>query len=471
MTGSRFPDARILLVDDETDALEAEAIALEVHGFGDVATCSDSRTVAGALAARPADLVLLDVTMPHLDGLEVLRGIRQQWPDTIVVMLTGVNDAATAVECLKAGAWDYVLKPIDQSRLLTTVSNALDRRAVASEAERLGASLLDGRLCDASVFADILTGDPRMLAIFRYVEAVAPTDLPVLITGETGVGKELIARAIHRSGGRRGEFVSVNSAGIDDTLFSDTLFGHVAGAFTGAQRDRRGLIERAAHGTLFLDEIGDMKPESQVKLLRLLQEHTYYRLGSEAECTTAARIVTATNRTLPDLRQDPTFRKDLFYRLKSHHIHVPPLRERRGDIQMLAQAFLVSGSAAQKKPVPAAPRELFTILGNHDYPGNVRELQGLIYDAVSRHEGGMLSCSSVKASIGFGEAESGPRHSPAGGDIVFPAHLPTADDAELALIAEAMRRTGGNRKLAAEMIGMARQTFRTKLAKIPGHDR
>jgi DNA-binding NtrC family response regulator len=465
MNASRFPDARVLLVDDETAALEAEALALRFHGFSNVATCADSREVVRMLEDQAADLVLLDITMPYVGGIEVLRRIRLRWPETVVVMLTGVNDATTAVDCLKAGAWDYAVKPVDQARLLTTVNHALDRRALESEAERLGERLLDGTLREPKVFADILTADPRMLAIFRYIEAVAPTDLPVLVTGETGVGKELIAKAIHRAARRRGEFVSVNSAGIDDTLFSDTLFGHAAGAFTGAQRDRRGLIERAANGTLFLDEIGDMKPESQVKLLRLLQERTYYRLGSDVESPTNARLVTATNRTLADLRQDPTFRKDLFYRLKPHHIHVPPLRERPGDIPLLAQAFLEAACSAQGKPVPVVPRELAIVLASHDYPGNIRELQGLVSDAVSRHEAGVLSCAAIKESIGFGERPPRPVAGTAEG-MAFSGQLPTADQVELALVAEALRRTGGNKKLAAEMIGMARQTFRAKLAKL-----
>jgi transcriptional regulator with PAS, ATPase and Fis domain len=279
------------------------------------------------------------------------------------------------------------------------------------------------------------------------------------------VGKELIAGAIHRASGRRGQFVSANSAGIDDTLFSDTLFGHTVGAFTGAQKTRRGLVERAAHGTLFLDEIGDMRPESQVKLLRLLQERTFYRLGAEAEETSTARIVAATNRRLDDLQHDPAFRKDLFYRLKSHHIHVPPLRERPGDIQLLGEALLARAAARQRKPTPTAPPELFTILVNYDFPGNVRELQGLLFDAVSRHAGGVLSCASIKEAVGLGRGSAASPSPDTRSDLVFPVPLPTIGQVERALIDEALRRSGGNKKLAAEMIGMARQTLRNRIGK------
>jgi DNA-binding NtrC family response regulator len=465
MINNRFAAAPILLVDDEQVALDTEALVLRMHGFTDVRTCADSRRVADLLSESPAALVVLDITMPHVSGIDVLRCIAEHWPGIPVVMLTGLNDAQTAVSCLKLGAVDYIVKPIDQARLVTTVTNALERRAIESEAEQLGQHLLDGEIRNPDVFAEIITVDARMKAIFNYIEAIAPTDLPVLITGETGVGKELIARAIHRASGRRGQFVSVNSAGIDDTLFSDTLFGHTAGAFTGAQKDRRGLIERAAHGTLFLDEIGDMRPESQVKLLRLLQERSYYRLGSETEERSTARVVAATNRGLHDLQNDPAFRKDLFYRLKSHRIHVPALRERPGDVPLLAAAFLATAAAQQQKTTPKAPAEFFTILRSHNYPGNVRELQGLIYDAVSRHAGGVLSCASVKDAIGFGR-EAAAVASLVPEDIAFPNPLPTSAEAELALIREALRRSGGNKKLAAEMIGMARQTFRSKLAKL-----
>jgi DNA-binding NtrC family response regulator len=458
-------DTRILLVDDERQALDVAALALQLHGFKGVATCADSRQVADALTRDPASLVLLDLTMPHVDGRTLLQWIKQHDPDIVVVVLTGLNDARTAVECLRDGAYDYLVKPVDQARLVTTVVNALERQAIAAEAERLGCHLLDGALRNTAAFADIITSDERMLAIFRYVEAVAQTEMPVLVTGETGVGKELVAKAIHRSSGRSGQFVSVNTAGIDDTLFSDTLFGHVAGAFTGASRDRRGLVETASQGTLFLDEIGDLRPESQIKLLRLLQERTYYRLGSEAERVSSARIVAATNRDPNELQRDAGFRKDLFYRLKSHHIRVPPLRERPRDIPLLAEAFLAAAAGQQGKVRPTAPPELFTILANHAYPGNVRELQGLLFDAVSRHQGGVLSCASIKEAIGFG-SDSVSGESAGEADITFPPLLPTAETLELALVREALRRTGGNKKLAAEMIGMARQTFRIKLAKI-----
>ena len=455
--------ARILMVDDEAEALQTLALVLSMQGFVHVRTCTDARLVLGHIESEPVDLLLLDISMPHLSGLELLSQVAQQYPAVIVLMVTGHNDAAMAVNCLRLGAYDYLVKPLDQTRLLTTVRKALAHKAAECEAERVAEQLLGEEPAHPEWFAEIITVDPRMRNIFKYVEAIAPTDLPMLITGETGVGKELIAKAIHRASKRPGEFVCVNSAGIDDNLFSDTLFGHVPGAFTGAQRERRGLIERAAGGTLFLDEIGDMKPESQVKLLRLLQERTYYRLGSEAEEKTTARIVAATNRGIEVLQTDSSFRKDLFYRLKSHRVNVPPLRERAGDLPLLVEAFVASAAESQGKAKPVVPRELLPLLANYAFPGNVRELQGLVFDAVGRHTRGVLSCSSFREALGITDSSSTQAQALSAAEVVFPSTLPRAAEVELALVREALRRTGGNKKLAAEMIGMARQTFRSKV--------
>jgi DNA-binding NtrC family response regulator len=462
-------DIPVLIVDDEAEMLDSEALALQINGIEPVLTCSDPREAMGIIARHPECVAVLDVTMPHLDGLELLKRIGETYPDVTVVMMTGLNDVGTAVKCVKLGAFDYMLKPIDQQRFLATVRKALDHRAGQSESARLARGLLEDTVAHPESFEAVVTTERRLLNIFKYIEAVAPTGLPILLTGETGVGKELFAGAVHKASGRKGEFVCVNSAGIDDTMFSDALFGHAAGAYTGAHKERRGLIDKAKDGTLFLDEIGDMKPESQVKLLRLLQEGTFYRLGHDAEERTNARIVAATNRSLGELQADPRFRKDLFYRLKAHHVHIPPLRERMGDVPVLTQWFLARCAEEQGKPKPTAPPELAVILGNYAFPGNVRELRGMVYDAVSRHQGGVLSCASFKEAIAGkdgGETFRAARPPEADSGIAFPFPLPNAHEAELALIREALARTGGNKTLAAEMIGMARQTFRTKLKEL-----
>ncbi|MDB5103451.1 MAG: two component, sigma54 specific, transcriptional regulator, Fis family [Fibrobacteres bacterium] len=458
-------DIPVLIIDDEAEMLESEALALQINGHANVLTCSDPRKALEIIQGLPACVAVLDITMPHLNGMELLAKITEHHPEVTSIMMTGLNDVETAVRCLKLGAFDYLLKPVDQNRFITTIGRALEHKLSQAQSARLARGVLEDTLSGPQCFAAIATRERRLMNIFKYIEAVAPTSLPVLLTGETGVGKELFANAVHAASGRTGEFVCVNSAGIDDAMFSDSLFGHASGAYTGAQKDRKGLIDRAKNGTLFLDEIGDMKPESQVKLLRLLQEGTYYRLGQETEERTNARIVAATNRSLDELQADPRFRKDLFYRLKAHHVHIPPLRERMEDVPLLTERFLDQCAREQNKAKPTAPPELEILLSNYPFPGNVRELRGMVYDAVSRHQGGVLSIQSFKDAIGgkhAGNAGS-PRPRPAGPGLSFPFPLPTVKDAEIALIREALKRTAGNKTLASEMIGMARQTFRTKV--------
>ncbi len=458
----------ILIVDDEEDILTSEELVLQMNGYTNITTCSDSRKVESILNKNPNSLAILDITMPQIDGIELLSRIKHNHPQVTVVMMTGLNDVETAVRCLKNGALDYILKPFDQNRFLTCVKKALEHHIVCDESIRLARGVLEENVINPKSFSAIVTQERRLVNIFKYIEAVAPTGLSVLLTGETGVGKELFANAVHLASGRTGEFVCVNSAGIDDAMFSDSLFGHVSGAYTGAQKGRKGLIDRAKNGTLFLDEIGDMKPETQVKLLRLLQEGTFYRLGQETEERTNARIVAATNRSLEELQNDPRFRKDLFYRLKAHHVYIPPLRERMNDVPLLTNRFLAQCAQEQNKAKPTPPPELDILLSNYHFPGNVRELRGLVYDAVSRHQGGVLSCSSFKDAIGTKHLSNGNVNKmiPFSKEILFPSPLPSVREIENALIREALKRTGGNKSLASEMIGMARQTFRTRVKEL-----
>jgi transcriptional regulator with PAS, ATPase and Fis domain len=312
-----------------------------------------------------------------------------------------------------------------------------------------------------------------MQALFRYVEAISASREPVLITGETGTGKELIAQALHALSNPNGEFVAINVAGLDDTVFSDTLFGHHKGAFTGAEQSRGGLIAAAAGGTLFLDEIGDLQESSQVKLLRLLQERKYYPLGADQSKTSQARIVVATNADLGQLIGQGKFRKDLFYRLRSHHLHIPPLRERRDDIRLLLNYFLDKSAQALNKPVPTAPAALYSLLKNYPFPGNVRELEGMIHDAVARHGGGILSLKSFREAMGH---EQTLLEDQLPGDLavaslaeLFPDRLPTLKEAEHYLIAEALRRADSNQGLAAGLLGITRQALNKRLVRDRSH--
>ena len=338
-----------------------------------------------------------------------------------------------------------------------------------SENRQLKQRLSSNRPEHPEVFSDIITQNPAMYAIFRQVESIAVTGDTVLITGETGVGKEKIAEAIHRLSGRSGAFVPVNTAGSDDHLFSDMLFGHEKGAFTGADSDRRGLIEQASGGTLFLDEIGDLAMESQLKLLRLLEDGQYYRLGDDTPRRCEARTVVATNRTIESLMTDGTFRDDLYFRLRTHHVHLPPLHERKADIPLLVSHFLERAAEALGKKTPVPPPELFTLLETYHFPGNIRELEGMVRDAVSRHKGGVLSTESFRQEI---DEQTSVLHGgalPGAGEVGFAEalasarSLPSLKEVEPLVIAEALKRADGNQTIAAQLLGISRKALNNRL--------
>jgi len=321
-------------------------------------------------------------------------------------------------------------------------------------------------------FREIVTNNKKMLLIFQYIESISRTSQPVLIRGETGVGKELIARTLHNLSGLPGNFVAVNAAGLDDNVFSDTLFGHVKGAYTGADRARNGLIEQAAGGTLFLDEIGDLNHASQVKLLRLLQEGEYFPLGRDKPRKSDARIVAATNRNLSRLKETGEFRKDLNYRLRTHRIYIPPLRERLDDIPLLVAHFLEQAARTLGKKKPTSSPELLTLLKTYSFPGNIRELQSMIIDALSRHKSGVLGLEAFRSHIARGQPVKIGRvtqSSNASGEspsIVFAGpELPSIKQATDLLIREAMQRANGNQSIAAGMLGISQQALSKRLRK------
>jgi DNA-binding NtrC family response regulator len=306
-----------------------------------------------------------------------------------------------------------------------------------------------------------------MRSIFQYVEAISSSPRPVLITGETGVGKELVAKAVHALSNSKGNFVPVNVAGLDDNVFADTLFGHKKGAFTGADQARSGLIEQASEGTLFLDEIGDLSSLSQVKLLRLLQDGDFFPLGSDVAKGSSARIIVATNQDLDGLKSSGKFRKDLYFRLCDHHIHIPALRERLEDIPILVEHFLGKASEILGKKKPTPPDELSILLSTYHFPGNIRELESMVFNAVSSHKSGKISMDCFKSHIyqkhpGF-ETPSKKMLQEKKVLISFSEQLPTLKQAEQRLIDEAMKRANGNQSIAALSLGITRQALNRRL--------
>lgn len=467
MVQTRYPAQPILLIDDEKHFLISVRFALNAAGITNIIACNDSREVKSLLEKDAFSVVLLDLNMPYISGLELLPVISQEYPYLVITVMTAINDVDTAVECMKNGAFDYLVKPIDNKRLITQVRRAINHAEMRSENTLLKEYLLTDTLKYPEAFSKIITQNKKMRSIFQYIESIASTSLPVLITGETGVGKELIAESIHTVSGRKGNFILINVAGVDDALFSDTLFGHTKGAFTSAERDRKGLIEEASGGTLFLDEIGDLRIESQVKLLRLLQEHTYYQLGSDSPKLTDARIVVATNKDLKLLIESGEFRKDLYYRLFAHHIKIPQLKDRKDDFPLLVDRFLLKAASDVGKKKPAVPKELYALLNTHNFPGNIRELEAMIYDAVSRHQTGVLSLGSFKEKIlpDIQNADDAFCASERMEQLAFPEQLPTMRETESQLIEEALRRSGGNQTIAAQLLGISRNTLNSRIKR------
>ena len=453
---------RVLVIDDDAAMLRSVARVLRAEGFGEALVCQDPREAEGLLEKNHVGAILLDLVMPHISGESLLGSISAHPSGIPVIVMTAVNDVETAVRCVKAGAFDYLVKPVDFSRLVALISRALQQHDLLAENWRLQKLIRDPQLRRPECFEAILTQSPSMHALFRHVEAVAPSSEPVLIVGETGVGKELVAQALHRVSDRMGELLAVNVAGIDDTTFADTLFGHVKGAFTGADHDREGLIERAGEGTLFLDEIGDLGMDMQTKLLRLLHDGEFFPLGSDRCRRGRCRMIAATNRDLRVLVRQNRFREDLYYRLMGHLILVPPLRERTEDIPLLVDHFLKEASVTLGKPIPTVPKELVVHLSAYRFPGNVRELRAIVVDAVARHEKGVLSLASFHEYMdqtmqhGLVE-ESGPADGREG--CVFGHHLPTLEKTTRQLITEALKRTGGNQGAAARLLGISRRTI------------
>jgi DNA-binding NtrC family response regulator len=465
MMNSKYPVNPILLVDDEDQFLQSGSFALRTSGISNVEICNDSRNVLNLLREKNFSVIILDLMMPYLNGDDLLPEIAQEFPGIPIIMHTAVNELTKAVDCMKKGAFDYLTKPVDKARLITCVNKAIQFSDLRTENMELKKSLLRNRLEKPFIFEKIVTGNHAMYAIFHYIEAIAKTSLPVLITGDTGVGKEMIAEAVHGSSERKGEFVSINVAGLDDSLFSDTLFGHVKGAFTGAEKRRSGLIEKAAGGTLFLDEIGDLKRESQIKLLRLLEERTYYQVGSDSLITSEARIVVATNVDLNKSVNEGNFRKDLFYRLQNHHIEIPSLHSRKDDIPLLTDFFMEAAAKEINKATLTFPPELYTLLANYQFPGNIRELKGMIYDAVSRHKSGIISLNVFRERIN--KTNSASDHleiSIASSDRVFFSDpLPSIKEVEKKLVAEALKRSNNNQTIAAQMLGLTRSALNKRL--------
>ena len=465
MNEALYPAFGVLLVDDEPPWLRSLTMTLEGPGaISNVRQLSDSREVLPLLAGEDIGLILLDLTMPHLSGEELLSAISEEHPEISVIVLSGLNQIETAVRCMRMGAFDYLVKTDEEDRIVDSVRRAIRMQELQRENKEMRRRFLHDRLECPEAFAPIVTDNKGMRSIFQYIEAVAKSTQPILITGESGVGKELIARAVHTLSRSQGPLVSVNVAGLDDNMFADTLFGHRKGAFTGADETRSGMVEQAAEGTLFLDEIGDLSLSRQVQLLRLLQEGEYFPLGSDLPKQLKARIVVATHQDLSEKRNAGSFRKDLYYRLRAHHVHIPPLRQRKDDLPLLLDHFLEESARVFAKRKPSYPKELVTLLATYSFPGNLRELRSMVYDAMSVHNSYMLSMNTFLLAM---EVQGEKPQPPAGvkNQNVFlgSEEIPTLSEAVEQLVAEAMRRADNNQSIASRLLGISQPALSKRL--------
>jgi DNA-binding NtrC family response regulator len=443
--------SRVLLVDDDPDFCEALGDRLRSLGF-QVSVADRGQEALRLCREEPPAIVLLDLVLPGMDGMAVLETIRREEPDVVVIVITGHGTIARAVEAMKKGAYDFVSKPIDPRHLEIVLGKARERQAL-----RDANALLSSELGDR--YAAIVGDSSQMRGALDMARRAAPSGATVLLLGESGTGKEVIARAIHRWSDRRDQpFVVVNCVALSEELLESELFGHEKGAFTGAHQQKRGKLEVAHGGTVFLDEIGDVRPALQAKLLRVLQDQTFERVGGTREIRTDIRFVAATNRDLRAAVRDGLFRLDLYYRLDVVSVTLPPLRERAGDVPALAQHFLERYRRELKRELRGITPEALACLRRYAWPGNVRELENVIERAAVLADGPEVTARDLPGEIQDAAGADGLRREPAR------TYHAAVEEFKRGLIASTLRRTNGNRTRAARLLGLQR-TYLARLIR------
>ena len=446
---------RIVVIDDEQDFLDSIGRGLFNAGYTDVRTESDPAKAATFFKqGQSCDIALIDLNMPNMDGMELLEIIKNHSPNTECIMVTAVNDARTAVACLKKGAYDYLIKPVSREDLLLKIGHAEEKKRLLDilDLKRTG-EIQD--LTNAKAFERIITRSHGVLSVLKESELHAVSNVPILITGESGTGKELLAQAIHMASARaKGPFIPINIASLSSSLFDDDFFGHVRGAFTGAEKDHTGYLEHANHGTLFLDEIGMLPIELQGKLLRVLQEGEFAKLGTSRMQKVNVRFVAASNENLDTLLKRGRFRKDLYYRLKGAQLHLPPLRERPDDVPLLINSIVadIPGVCKSRRIEDRA----VSMLSAYDYPGNIRELRSILSAAANLAQGSPIAPIHLPNAIRNQKPAS----------VSAPMNHGTAAsllENEKAHILNIYRQTAENKSRTARLLGISINTLRRKL--------
>jgi DNA-binding NtrC family response regulator len=454
---------KILVIDDDKAILHYLKLFLLQTGRFDIHVLADSRQAYTFLENGNFDILLLDMDMPHVTGLDILEFLHKKNMDIVTIVLTGVEDIDLAIKAMKLKTFDYLLKPIDEENILHILNLAIDRSDLSKRDRTSLKPFSLESLSHKDIFEDIITCNREMMKIFHFVEKFAPTDNSILIWGESGTGKELVAKAIHQISGRREKrFVAVNAGAFANDLFVSEFFGHEKGAFSGAIKDKKGFIEEAFGGTLFLDEIGELSLPIQVKLLRVLQEEEFYRLGSTKNRKADVRIIAATNKNLFEEINRGNFRKDLFFRLNINSIYLPPLRERKEDIELLSHYFLEKYNKKYDRKVTTISPSVLALLQNYDFPGNVRELMNIINSSIIIESGSVLTKSSLphyfhehihvdKPAVINGSGETGT------------SILKSLKEMEKEHIARVLRYTNMNKTKASQILGISRVSLISKI--------
>lgn len=445
----------ILLVEDEASSRKGLTAFLQGLGY-DVMTAENGKEALATFRTENPDLVIADIRMPEMDGVTLLERIRDEKPSAKVILLTAYGSVEDAVKAMKKGAFYYLTKPVNLEELEFLVKKAFSSFQLEEENRELRRELLTEKYSEAAIIAQ----SPVMKALLKTVDKIATSNAAVLIEGESGTGKELIARRIHEMSPRKPyPFIAVHCAALTETLLSSELFGHEKGSFTGAMERKKGRFERAHLGSLFLDEIGEISKDTQVKLLRVLQEGEFERVGGTKTIKVDVRLIAATNKTLLDEVKSQRFREDLYYRINVIYLKMPPLRERAEDIPPLVNAFIKQFAAQNAKKIKGIDRSAMKLLVRYAWPGNVRELKNIIERMV------VLSTEHYLTEEQLPDDILGVPRNPASSAPAAPNGITRIDDAEKELIRNALRETGGNKSLAAEKLGISRRTLYRKLAE------
>jgi len=440
---------RLLIVDDETDSREALAELASRWGY-DVQTAADGTEALRRAIEWHPDVILTDLVMPNMDGLWLLRALRAELPDCPVVLLTGRGTVQTAVQAIKEGAYDFIEKPLEISRLRVVLDRALEKKETMREVQ-----LLRRRLAALAPGTDMIGSGPAMQRVFELVKKVAPANASVVLTGESGTGKEVVARAVHSLSPRKDKpFVALNCGAIPPTLIESELFGYERGAFTGADQRRLGNFELAHGGTLFLDEIGELPLEMQGKFLRVLEERRFRRLGGKSEVEVDVRVICATNRDLKEEIKKGRFREDLYFRLHVFTIHLPTLKERREDVPLLVQHFIEKFNGETGKHVQGLSPGAMDVLQNYAWPGNIRELRNTVERAMILTDGDTISEEHLPPDMRPTRPEAATLRVPLGIQL---------REVEKEYILASLQRNGGNKARTAEVLGISEKTLYNKL--------